>query len=171
MTIQLVDRQTGKVTFDGKRVSRSLPCPVCSHLHTRQGWCVVDAGRGLAICPRVESPKRIGEAGWLHGAQIPTGSFVVRSALREERVDWTQLWAQAVADCTDSDSGEVVRIPWGFCGHGGNRHGGWFVGGGDVGKRRSNMRDKTTHNRRQENVRYGITIGSHHSTDIRQTIA
>ena len=109
MTIQLVDRQTGEVTFDGKRVSRSFPCPICSHLHTRQGWCVVDAQRGLAICPRVESPKRIGEAGWLHGAQIPTGSFVVRSALREERVDWTQAWAQAVADCTDSDKARLAE--------------------------------------------------------------
>ena len=50
---------------DWQRVSRGHPCPVCG----KPDWCVFvgphDAPEA-AICARVESPKRIGEAGWLH---------------------------------------------------------------------------------------------------------
>jgi hypothetical protein len=66
MSLLLTDRATGEVTFDGARVSRSLRCPICSHLHREQSWCLVDTVRGLAICPRVESKRKIGEAGFLH---------------------------------------------------------------------------------------------------------
>ncbi len=105
MTIQLVDKKTGEVTFEGARVSRALPCPICSHLHSRQGWCVVDVGRGLAICPRVESPKRIGEAGWLHGATLPTGAHVLRSVrpTPTQAVDWASAWQRAVSACAQGD--------------------------------------------------------------------
>ena len=48
-----------------QRVSRRRPCPVCN----KRDWCLF-AGRPenptAAICARVESPKRCGEAGWLH---------------------------------------------------------------------------------------------------------
>ena len=64
--LRLVDRQTGEVTFEGRRVSRSLPCPICATLHRHQSWCLIDPARGLVICPRVESRKKIGDAGWLH---------------------------------------------------------------------------------------------------------
>lgn len=47
-----------------RRVSRSLPCPICEHTD----WCLVsrDVPLSKAICKRVESPRRWGEAGWLH---------------------------------------------------------------------------------------------------------
>jgi hypothetical protein len=45
-----------------RRVSRANPCPVCK----RPDWCVVSADGAVALCQRVESPRRIGEAGWLH---------------------------------------------------------------------------------------------------------
>jgi hypothetical protein len=45
-----------------KRVSRSSPCPVCE----RPDWCLLAADESAAICSRVESKKRCGEAGWLH---------------------------------------------------------------------------------------------------------
>lgn len=45
-----------------RRVSRARPCPVCE----RPDWCLIAADDGAAICARVESPKRVGEAGWLH---------------------------------------------------------------------------------------------------------
>src|SRR5689334_20739084 len=51
-----------------RRVCRAHPCPVCG----RPDWCVVSTDGGVAICPRVESSKRAGDAGWLHrliGAQ------------------------------------------------------------------------------------------------------
>jgi hypothetical protein len=44
------------------RVNRELPCPVCG----KSDWCLVAADRTAAICPRTESPKRCGEAGYLH---------------------------------------------------------------------------------------------------------
>ncbi|MBA4063444.1 MAG: hypothetical protein C0501_06980 [Isosphaera sp.] len=45
-----------------KRVTRSVPCQVCG----KADWCLVSADGTAAICPRTESPKRAGDAGWLH---------------------------------------------------------------------------------------------------------
>jgi hypothetical protein len=44
------------------RVNRELPCPVCG----KPDWCLVAADASAAICPRTESPKRCGSAGYLH---------------------------------------------------------------------------------------------------------
>jgi hypothetical protein len=53
-----------------RRVSRDRPCPVCG----RPDWCLVSADGTAAICPRVESPRRCGDAGWLHRlAHAPAG--------------------------------------------------------------------------------------------------
>ena len=45
-----------------KRVSRETPCPVCG----KADWCLVAADGTAAICPRTESPRRCGDAGFLH---------------------------------------------------------------------------------------------------------
>lgn len=45
-----------------RRVSRAHPCPVCG----RPDWCLLSRDGAAVICPRVESVKRCGEAGWLH---------------------------------------------------------------------------------------------------------
>ncbi len=45
-----------------RRVSRALPCPVCQ----KRDWCLLSADGNAVICARTESPKRCGEAGWLH---------------------------------------------------------------------------------------------------------
>lgn len=50
---------------DWKRVTRSHPCPIC----TKPDWCLYagpDGDPDAAICARIESEKRCGEAGWLH---------------------------------------------------------------------------------------------------------
>lgn len=49
---------------DFRRVSRSMPCPVCG----RADWCMVsrDDPPGRALCARVQSLDRWGDAGWLH---------------------------------------------------------------------------------------------------------
>ncbi|MCX7428782.1 MAG: toprim domain-containing protein [Planctomycetia bacterium] len=50
---------------DWKRVCRQRPCPICN----RPKWCIYvgdDDAPDAVICQRVESPRRIGEAGWLH---------------------------------------------------------------------------------------------------------
>lgn len=65
--LSLVDRRTGCVVFDGCLPSRSSPCPICG----KPDWCLTDRARGLTICQRVESPRRIGDAGYMHGASDP----------------------------------------------------------------------------------------------------
>jgi hypothetical protein len=45
-----------------RRVSRELPCPVCG----KADWCLVTADGTACICPRTESTKRCGDAGYLH---------------------------------------------------------------------------------------------------------
>lgn len=48
-----------------RRVSKRWPCSICG----RPDWCLYAGPNGdptAAICPRVESGKRAGEAGWLH---------------------------------------------------------------------------------------------------------
>jgi len=51
---------------DFDRVSRSQPCPICR----RPDWCMVSKARPgdpeAALCQRVESPDRWGDAGWFH---------------------------------------------------------------------------------------------------------
>lgn len=47
---------------DWIRVSKSLACPVCGHTD----WCLIAEDGSAAICPRIESDKRCGDAGWLH---------------------------------------------------------------------------------------------------------
>jgi hypothetical protein len=44
------------------RVNRETLCPICG----KSDWCLVAADETAAICPRTESPKRCGEAGYLH---------------------------------------------------------------------------------------------------------
>jgi hypothetical protein len=51
-----------KTRGNWRRVSRSRHCPICE----RPDWCLIAADGSAAICQRVESPKKCGEAGWLH---------------------------------------------------------------------------------------------------------
>ncbi len=44
------------------RVSKVNPCAICNH----SDWCLRSGDGSVAICPRRESPERIGDAGWLH---------------------------------------------------------------------------------------------------------
>jgi hypothetical protein len=48
-----------------QRVSKARPCPICG----RPDWCLFSGPANdpeAVICPRTESGKRAGEAGWLH---------------------------------------------------------------------------------------------------------
>lgn len=56
------------------RVTRSEPCPICKH----PDWCLIDKERTAVICPRVESPKKCGEAGWLHRLTDTPVDYTVR---------------------------------------------------------------------------------------------
>src|SRR5438046_2785774 len=44
------------------RVTRERPCPICA----KPDWCLIAPDGLAAICARTESPKRCGDAGWLH---------------------------------------------------------------------------------------------------------
>lgn len=116
MTFTLRDRM-GNVEFEGERVTRTLPCPICSDLHRNQSWCLVDTRRGLAICPRVESKRRIGDAGWLHtvahgqrGAAVagPPAEAWQRQP-QEEKGHWRQLWASYSCDTPASAYADLAK--------------------------------------------------------------
>lgn len=67
------------------RVTRSRKCPVCK----RPDWCLVARDGSGAICARVASTKRMGEAGWLHGVGSPPISS--RTAARPARRSMSDL--------------------------------------------------------------------------------
>lgn len=72
VAVTLTDRKTGEVTFEGERVHRNLPCPICGPFHRNQGWCLIDLERGLVICPRIKSPVAVRAAGWMHAVDGST---------------------------------------------------------------------------------------------------
>jgi hypothetical protein len=102
-TFQLVDRQTGEVTFDGVEASAKHPCWVCEHMHRRQSWCLVDPVRRICICPRVESERRVGDAGWWHGPDSAAGVTVCWKPKAEPAVDMTAEWDSCRARVTTAD--------------------------------------------------------------------
>jgi hypothetical protein len=105
MSLTLMDKRTGEVTFDGQRARRGLPCPICEHLHRNPSWCLIDRARGLVICPRVSSSRKCGDAGWLH--RIDGGSLgdivVPTKRLTAPPVDFSGRWQQAMQRCTPSN--------------------------------------------------------------------
>jgi hypothetical protein len=109
----LSDRQTGEVTFEGQRVTERLPCFVCRDIHAKQSWCLIDPIRGLSICPRVESSRRIGDAGWLHarerdiGTIVPRGRVFVVRRETEERRDFGGAFLMMQGDARGAD---VARL-------------------------------------------------------------
>lgn len=56
------------------RVRRGNPCPICR----KPDWCLIARDGSAAICQRVESARRIGDAGWLHRIGEPVSGAVPR---------------------------------------------------------------------------------------------
>jgi len=83
--VTLIESSTGELVFDGLRVTSRRRCPVCEH----DSWCLVDPERQLAICPRTESNRKIGSAGWLHslGGSIPSQKAQLRRQAVENTVE------------------------------------------------------------------------------------
>lgn len=111
MSLTLIDKRTGEVTFDGERARRGFPCPVCEHLHRNPSWCLVDKARGLVICPRVASARRCGDAGWLHrmdGGSV-TGVEVRAKPKEVPHVDFSDRWYRACKRTTAQDVTDLSK--------------------------------------------------------------
>jgi hypothetical protein len=110
-----------------QRVRRDHPCPICG----RPDWCLVAPDGTAAICARIESSKRCGEAGWLHRLRDdplrPTGCVVRSIALPttelrhdlarladefERAVDQTFLASFASSLGLTVDSLRRLRVGW-----------------------------------------------------------
>jgi hypothetical protein len=96
--LTLVNRGTGEVIFSGERVRRGLPCPICAHLHSTPSWCLIDTARRKVICPRVQSVKKCGDAGWWHdldGASVEVSVRVLPVAEPKPCIDFADRWKRA----------------------------------------------------------------------------
>ena len=116
----LADKYTGEITFEGVEANRNLPCWVCEHAHKTPSWCLVDAQRRVCICQRIQSERRVGDAGWWHGQSSTTlkaiqgnrqphsKPFLGKKPIQSvDKIEWTQLWATCKAACKPED---VVRL-------------------------------------------------------------
>lgn len=119
--VRFASKKTGEVWFEGVRVSNRMPCPICASLHQNQGWCLLDPTRGIAICPRVESPKRIGDAGWLHhldntGSIRSSGCFVTSHVPEPSRLpDIDKMWSRAAeAGYREPETVFALASKWGI---------------------------------------------------------
>ena len=77
------------------RVSKQHPCQICE----KPDWCCLAQDGAVALCQRVESSRRIGDAGWLHRLSDPIKyDRPVVSKPRTERpvIDMSEYAAQCV---------------------------------------------------------------------------
>ena len=83
-------------------------CPVCG----RPDWCLVAPDRTAAICPRAESAKKCGDAGWLHRLTDGTGDrrrFVLRVPDRTAPGDFGPLADRCVRACAPDRLAGLAR--------------------------------------------------------------
>ena len=70
------------------RVSRRRPCPICG----RPDWCLVAEDGSAAICQRIESDHRVGDAGHLHRLQnnfhLPPRRYEKPKPRPKRQIDW-----------------------------------------------------------------------------------
>ena len=64
------------------RVNRERRCPVCDHTD----WCLIAKDGSAVLCPRTESEKWAGEAGWLH--RLRSGRSGHRKRTRTRVIDY-----------------------------------------------------------------------------------
>jgi len=94
-----------------RRVSESHPCPICE----KCDWCLFADDGSAAICQRVESAKRCGEAGWLHRLTEPVRDPrpVLKSPTASPK-DWyeeAKHFAANLADDRRSQLAAWLKLP------------------------------------------------------------
>lgn len=77
-----------------RRVNRSRRCPVCGH----DSWCLVSADNVACICPRTQSTRTAGKAGWLH-VLADQQDYTPPPIHRSERITDTGYWAKMQERC------------------------------------------------------------------------
>ena len=97
-----------KATTDWRRVSRAEVCPICD----RPDWCLLAGPEGnptAAICARIESPKRCGEAGWLHRLRGDDRQWQPRRrTIRFERPAAAIDFERFAVDCQAAADGQHI---------------------------------------------------------------
>jgi len=91
-----------------RRVSRAELCPICG----RPDWCMISGPEGspeAVVCPRTESPRRAGEAGWLHILR-PGTRPVARSISIAIDTDRGGDFAKLAAACERALHAEPFRL-------------------------------------------------------------
>ena len=102
----LKDKRTGEISFEGTEANRSNPCWICADKHKNPSWCLVDRARGVCICPRVPSDKRIGDAGYWHGKGDTAAGQITFERVKVapvEKLDWLLKWGEMLAQTTPAD--------------------------------------------------------------------
>jgi hypothetical protein len=87
-----------------QRVSKARPCPICG----RPDWCLYlgpASDPEVVICPRVESSKRAGEAGWLHVLRDERNR-----GTRTTRTRHVTLRPQVAGGPEEADLGKLAKV-------------------------------------------------------------
>ena len=102
----LKDKRTGEISFEGTEANRNNPCWICADTHKNPSWCLVDRARGVCICPRVPSQKKIGDAGYWHGTgdtAAPKLKFERVKVAPVEQIDFGGMWRGMLDQATPAD--------------------------------------------------------------------
>ena len=89
------------------RVSRRRRCPVCD----RPDWCLIAADGSAAICQRVESDHRVGDAGWLHRLRDDVTPPPISPRPRRQRpsIDWAARQERYLRHLTPDGRAHIAR--------------------------------------------------------------
>jgi phage/plasmid primase-like uncharacterized protein len=99
-----VHREYYTIKNGWQRVNKSKPCPVCG----KHDWCLISQDGSAAICPRIESSRRAGEAGYLHKLSEP--HQLQRYSPITIRTDSLQLDLMALVQRYQNDAAKTGKI-------------------------------------------------------------
>jgi hypothetical protein len=78
------------------RVTRRTPCPICG----KPDWCLIAQDGKRFICARAESPRRFGDAGWLHESSDAVAFKPIPKRREESSIDFSEMWRKWMLETT-----------------------------------------------------------------------